>query len=80
MCQTRVAHATPRLQPRLDVIRAWTDDEYRQTLSAADLALLPENPAGAIELDEAVLDYAAGGLLTAGCTCSCSHHNCNTLT
>lgn len=31
---------------KLDVIRAWKDEEYRAGLSKEQLALLPENPAG----------------------------------
>ncbi|RIK58270.1 MAG: hypothetical protein DCC57_00860 [Chloroflexi bacterium] len=43
------------------VIRAWKDPEYRLSLSAEDQALLPENPAGAIELTDDELEMAAGG-------------------
>jgi mersacidin/lichenicidin family type 2 lantibiotic len=45
----------------LNTIRAWKDAEYRQSLSEAERALLPEHPAGLIELSDADLD-AAGGL------------------
>jgi mersacidin/lichenicidin family type 2 lantibiotic len=34
----------------LDIIRAWKDKTYRNSLSADQLAQLPEHPAGAIEL------------------------------
>ena len=34
------------------VIRAWKDPEFRQSLSEEDLASMPENPAGAIELSD----------------------------
>ena len=54
-----------------DIVRAWKDAEYRQSLSAAEQALLPEHPAGAIELTEEELDQIAGAktelVLTAGC-------------
>jgi len=33
----------------LDVIRAWKDEEYRFSLSEAQLQSLPENPAGMID-------------------------------
>ena len=33
----------------LDVIRAWKDEDYRASLRDSDLALLPANPAGAVE-------------------------------
>src|SRR5919199_996646 len=34
----------------IDIIRAWKDEEYRASLSEAELAQLPENPAGLIEI------------------------------
>lgn len=53
-----------------DIIRAWKDEEYRNSLSESERAQLPENPAGAIELPDEVLASAAGGTvltpLTAG--------------
>src|SRR5262245_30801785 len=42
-------------------IRAWKDPEYRMTLSIAERAALPANPAGAIELTDADLERASGG-------------------
>ena len=44
-----------------DVVRAWKDAEYRNSLTAEELAALPENPAGATELPDAELENAAGG-------------------
>ena len=35
-----------------DIIRAWKDEEYRNSLSEEQRSQLPENPAGMIELDE----------------------------
>ena len=46
------------------IIRAWKNAEYRLSLSEAERALLPANPAGAIELGDADLDVVVGG---AGC-------------
>jgi mersacidin/lichenicidin family type 2 lantibiotic len=46
---------------RTDIIRAWKDAEYRDSLSEAQRALLPENPAGLIELSTDVLGVVAGG-------------------
>jgi mersacidin/lichenicidin family type 2 lantibiotic len=34
----------------VDIIRAWKDEEYRLSLSATQQALLPQQPAGTIEL------------------------------
>ena len=45
----------------LDIVRAWKDAEYRQSLSAEMQALLPEHPAGFIELADEELDQAVGG-------------------
>ena len=49
---------------RRDIIRAWKDEEYRESLSEAERALLPENPAGIIELSDTDLDVLAGGTFT----------------
>ena len=43
------------------IIRAWKDPEYRLSLSEEEQALLPENPAGAIELTDDDLEMAVGG-------------------
>ena len=75
MCELRHDHAHSSLKSRLNIIRAWRDDDFRTSLTDAERAHLP-GPAGAIELDDADLGLATGGLLTAGCGCSggCSHH------
>lgn len=44
----------------LDVIRAWKDRAYRDSLSADELAQLPEHPAGAIELTDDELTHVDG--------------------
>ena len=45
----------------VDIVRAWKDPSYRQSLTAAELAALPANPAGHIELGDAELGNVAGG-------------------
>ena len=45
---------------RENIIRAWKDAAYRASLSEAERAHLPENPAGLIELDDSALAGAAG--------------------
>jgi mersacidin/lichenicidin family type 2 lantibiotic len=45
----------------LDIIRAWKDKTYRNSLNADQLSQLPENPAGAIELTENELGNVDGG-------------------
>lgn len=44
---------------KFDVVRAWKDENYRQTLSQEQLEMLPANPAG--ELDEEALATVHGG-------------------
>jgi mersacidin/lichenicidin family type 2 lantibiotic len=47
-----------------DIIRAWKDEDYRLSLSEAERALLPEHPAGLIELAGAEMDGVGGGGFT----------------
>lgn len=58
---------------RLDIIRAWKDKAYRNGLSAEQKAMLPENPAGAVELSDAEAATIEGKLAYAICS-SC--HGC----
>jgi mersacidin/lichenicidin family type 2 lantibiotic len=44
-----------------NIIRAWKDEQYRGSLSAAEKHLLPPNPAGLIELSDAQLSGIEGG-------------------
>ena len=46
---------------KIDVIRAWKDEDYRSSLSDAQRSELPDNPAGWVELSGTDLDAAAGG-------------------
>ncbi len=59
------------------IIRAWKDPEYRLNLSAEEQALLPENPAGAIELTDDELDMAVGGNHSNRSSYSNSYSNSN---
>lgn len=43
------------------IIRAWKDPGYRNSLSQAELAALPANPAGAIEIADEDLGKVAAG-------------------
>jgi mersacidin/lichenicidin family type 2 lantibiotic len=49
-----------------NLIRAWKDETYRQGLSTQEQAMLPVNPAGAIELTEAELEAISGALGSSG--------------
>lgn len=57
----------------LDIVRAWKDKQYRNSLKSEEQALLPANPAGSIELPDDLLELVVGGeestnaSLTAGC-------------
>jgi mersacidin/lichenicidin family type 2 lantibiotic len=46
----------------VDIVRAWKDAEYRQSLSEVERAQLPDHPAGLIELTDADLDGVAAGV------------------
>ncbi|MCC5643627.1 mersacidin/lichenicidin family type 2 lantibiotic [Nostoc sp. CHAB 5824] len=48
-----------------DIIRAWKDEEYRNSLSEEQRAQLPQNPAGLIELTDAEMEGINGGALLA---------------
>jgi mersacidin/lichenicidin family type 2 lantibiotic len=55
---------------KLDVILAWRDAEYRVDLGESQQAILPDNPAGALDLSDLDLASVAGGTWTqiwAGC-------------
>jgi mersacidin/lichenicidin family type 2 lantibiotic len=63
----------------LEVIRAWKDVRYRRGLSAAELAGLPQNPAGLVELSHGELRKASGFgpvAQTTAITCTASLGGC----
>ncbi|HTI15735.1 MAG TPA: mersacidin/lichenicidin family type 2 lantibiotic [Dictyobacter sp.] len=45
---------------KFDIVRAWKDATYRESLSAEEQAMLPANPAGEIELSDAELETIHG--------------------
>jgi mersacidin/lichenicidin family type 2 lantibiotic len=51
-------------------IRAWKDEDFRLSLSDAERASLPQNPAGPIELSDAELRAAGGGIIHTFKACS----------
>lgn len=61
----------------VDIIRAWKDEEYRQSLSTEQLQQLPENPAGLIELSDEDMSSVAGGCTTCGNPLHTPVINCN---
>lgn len=52
-----------------NIIRAWKDEDYRLSLSEAERALLPQHPAGFIELSGAEMGSVNGGGLHSGLAC-----------
>ncbi|HYH44442.1 MAG TPA: mersacidin/lichenicidin family type 2 lantibiotic, partial [Thermoanaerobaculia bacterium] len=49
------------MKKKLDVVRAWRDEEYRNSLNAEELSALPVHPAGTVELADVSLRSIAGG-------------------
>ncbi len=45
----------------VDIIRAWKDEDYCNSLSEEQRAQLPENPAGMVELPDEAMETIAGG-------------------
>ncbi|MER5318683.1 mersacidin/lichenicidin family type 2 lantibiotic [Streptosporangium roseum] len=44
----------------MNSVKAWKDPEYRASLSSADLARIPANPAGPVTLSNRELETVAG--------------------
>jgi len=44
-----------------DIIRAWKDKNFRDSLNEEQRAQLPANPAGLVEIDDEQLVQVAGG-------------------
>lgn len=64
-----------------DIIRAWKNDDYMMALNAAELAAVPANPAGRIELSAAAdrsMSISFGLPQTRCCSVviECSASNC----
>ncbi|HYO14892.1 MAG TPA: mersacidin/lichenicidin family type 2 lantibiotic [Thermoanaerobaculia bacterium] len=43
------------------IVRAWKDEDYRDSLSEAERSALPANPAGLVEVRDADLKLTTGG-------------------
>jgi len=52
---------------KFDIVRAWKDATYRHNLSGEEQALLPEHPAGSIDLTDEELPQVAGATGIGGC-------------
>jgi len=51
---------------KFDIVRAWKDEAYRQTLSDEQLSSLPASPVGELELTSTELQSVNGGQLGGG--------------
>jgi mersacidin/lichenicidin family type 2 lantibiotic len=70
----------------MNIIRAWKDEEYRMSLSDEERSLLPDNPAGPMELSDAELDSIVGGggngggrTAVIGCSVACNSVLCGSV-
>ncbi len=66
----------------VDIVRAWKDETYRDSLSPEQRMMLPEHPAGMIELIEEDLNAVNGGSILPPSVIVCvntSYLNCSTL-
>ena len=52
-----------------EIIKAWKDEEYRNSLSPEQLQNLPENPVGLTELEEHEIQVTGGNWATFGSYC-----------
>lgn len=46
---------------KVDIVKSWKDEDYRDTLTEDERKLVPENPAGLVELSDTELEGIAGG-------------------
>lgn len=60
------------MHKKIDVVRAWRDEEYRNSLTPEELATLPESPAGIATVDETALRSVMGGALSKTIDPSCT--------
>ena len=50
------------MHKNIDVVRAWRDEEYRNSLTEQERASLPENPAGMAMVDDSALRNVNGAV------------------
>ena len=64
-----------------NIVRAWKDEDFRSSLTAAERASLPANPAGIAELSDADLTAAGAGTFLTFCATehTCKPSSCNSL-
>ena len=59
-----------------NTIRAWKDEEYRMGVSEAERSQLQESPVGTVELTDAELSAAVGGIVRPSNGGFCTGHPC----
>jgi mersacidin/lichenicidin family type 2 lantibiotic len=60
-----------KIMSNIDIIRAWKDEDYRNSLTEDQRSQLPENPAGMLELSNSEMESLKGGMMnnpSAACT------------
>ncbi len=60
-----------------DIIRAWKDEEYRESLSEEQRSQLPENPAGIIEMSDEEMESLGGASHGCGGSYGCDSIACS---
>ncbi|HEY0753117.1 MAG TPA: mersacidin/lichenicidin family type 2 lantibiotic [Ktedonobacteraceae bacterium] len=45
---------------KFDIVRAWKDEAYRQSLNAEQMEALPAHPSGGVELSDQALENVVG--------------------
>ncbi|HVF56056.1 MAG TPA: mersacidin/lichenicidin family type 2 lantibiotic [Pyrinomonadaceae bacterium] len=78
---------------REQIIRAWKDEDFRESLNDVERSMLPEHPSGVVSISDDELDNAAGaedtnwiyilsfgccGGLTSSAACGSTVWNCPT--
>ena len=59
----------------VNIVRAWSDPEYRAGLTAGQLASVPPNPVSASELSDEELSRISGGRTQMSCFCELDHYS-----
>jgi mersacidin/lichenicidin family type 2 lantibiotic len=62
-----------------DIIRAWKDPLFRKSLTDAQRAMLPDNPAGYVELTDDDLKFVAGATAETQPGCGSCTMGCPTI-
>lgn len=60
-----------------NIIRAWKDENFRNSLSEQERTSLPENPVGLVELTDTQLSVIAGGRAIATDHPMCTLSSCS---